>query len=154
MKRVGTGEAEFTVLRSAPNAAIYVLELVMVAASYFGLAEVELVLPSINPTATPLWPPTGFALALLLLRGYRIWPAILLGSFVFHAMVARSLLAAGFIGVGTLLAALAGAWLIGRWSNGRKTFETPVGVITFALVSFAPTAIISSRRRHGRDSPR
>ena len=144
MKRVGTGEAEFTVLGSAPNAAIYVLELVMVVASYFGLAEVELVLPSINPTATPLWPPSGFALALLLLRGYRIWPAILLGSFFSHAVVARSLLAAGFIGVGTLLAALAGTWLINRWSNGRKAFETPIGVTTFALVSFAPTAIISS----------
>ena len=101
MKRVGTGEAESTVLGSAPNAAIYVLELVMVVASYFGLAEVDLVLPSINPTATPLWPPSGFALALLLLRGYRIWPAILLGSFFSHTVVARSLLAAGFIGVGT-----------------------------------------------------
>jgi len=144
MKRVGTGEAESTVLGSAPNAAIYVLELVMVVASYFGLAEVELVLPSINPTATPLWPPSGFALALLLLRGYRIWPAILLGSFFSHTVVARSLLAAGFIGVGTLLAALAGTWLINRWSNGRKAFETPIGVTTFALVSFAPTAIISS----------
>jgi len=144
MKRVGTGEAESTVLGSAPNAAIYVLELVMVVASYFGLAEVDLVLPSINPTATPLWPPSGFALALLLLRGYRIWPAILLGSFFSHAVVARSLLAAGFIGVGTLLAALAGTWLINRWSNGRKAFETPIGVTTFALVSFAPTAIISS----------
>ena len=149
MKRVGTGEAEFTVLRSAPNAAIYVLELVMVAASYFGLAEVELVLPSINPTATPLWPPSGFALALLLLRGYRIWPAILLGSFFSHAMVAGSLLAAGFIGVGTLLAALAGTWLISRWSNGPKTFETPIGVTTFALVSFAPTAIIGSAAAMG-----
>ncbi len=144
MKRVGTGEAESTVLGSAPNAAIYVLELVMVVASYFGLAEVDLVLPSINPTATPLWPPSGFALALLLLRGYRIWPAILLGSFFSHAVVARSLFAAGFIGVGTLLAALAGTWLINRWSNGRKAFETPIGVTTFALVSFAPTAIISS----------
>ena len=144
MRRVGTGEAEFAVLRSAPNAAIYVLELVMVVASYFGLAQLELVLPSINPTATPLWPPSGFALALLLLRGYRIWPAILLGSFFSHAMVARSFLAAGFVGVGTLFAALAGASLISRWSNGRKAFETPIGVTTFALVSFAPTAIISS----------
>lgn len=144
MKRVGTGEAEFTVLRSAPNAAIYLLELVTVVASYLGLAELELVLPAINPTATPLWPPSGFALALLLLRGYRIWPAILLGSFFSHAMVARSLLAAGLIGVGTLFAALAGTWLISRWANGRKAFETPIGVTTFALVSFAATAIIGS----------
>ena len=144
MKRVGTGESKFPAFRSVPDAARYVLELVIVAASYVGLAEAGLMLPSINPTATPLWPPSGFALALLLLRGYRIWPAILLGSFFSNAIAARSLLASGFIGVGMLFAAFTGAWLIGRWSNGRKTFETPVDVATFAIISFAPTAIISS----------
>ena len=149
MKRVGTGETEFTVLRSAPNVAIYVLELVVVAASYVGLAEAGLLLPSINPTATPLWPPSGFALAFLLLRGYRIWPAILLGSFFSNAIAARSLLASGFIAIGMLFAALAGAWLIGRWSNGRKTFETPIDVAKFAIVSFAPTTIISSTAAMG-----
>jgi integral membrane sensor domain MASE1 len=81
MKRVGTGESTSPALRSVSDAALYVLELVGVAASYFGLAEAALMLPSINPAATPSWPPSGFALALLLLRGYRIWPAILLGSF-------------------------------------------------------------------------
>jgi PAS domain S-box-containing protein len=144
MESAGTGEAGFPVRRSVPNAATYALELVIVAASYVGLAETALILPSINPTATPLWPPTGFALALILLRGYRIWPAILLGSFASSAIAARSFLALGFIGIGTLLAALAGAWLISRWSNGRKTFETPFGIAKFALISFAPTAIIGT----------
>jgi MASE1 protein len=45
---------------------------------------------TINPAATPLWPPTGFALALVLLRGYRIWPAILVGSLSSHLMDGRS----------------------------------------------------------------
>jgi len=48
------------------------------------------------------------------------------------------------IGIGSLLAGLAGAWMIGRWSNGRKTFETPAGIAKFALISFVPTAMISS----------
>ena len=83
MRSPGTGEAGFAVLRGAPNAAAYALELVIVAAGYVGLAATELLLPSLNPTATPLWPPTGFALALILLSGFRIWPAIVLGSFSF-----------------------------------------------------------------------
>ncbi len=144
MKRAGAGEARFPALGSVPNAASYVLELVMVAASYGGLAVASLVLPSINLTATPLWPPTGVALALFLLRGYRIWPAILLGSFFSSAIAAHSFLASGFIGAGTVLAASAGAWLIDRWSNGRNTFETPSTIAKFALVSVVPTAIISS----------
>ena len=144
MNRAGTGEGKFTALFSVPNAARYVLELAIVAAGYAGLAEAGQMLPSINLTATPLWPPSGFALALFLLRGYRIWPAILLGSFFSSEIAARSFLASGFVGAGTLLAALAGAWLIDRWSNGRKTFETPLGVASFALVSFVPTAMMSS----------
>jgi integral membrane sensor domain MASE1 len=84
MNRAGTGEGKFTALFSVPNAARYVLELAIVAAGYAGLAEAGQMLPSINLTATPLWPPTGLALALFLLRGYRIWPAILLGSFFFQ----------------------------------------------------------------------
>ena len=56
----------------------------------------------------------------------------------------RLVLVSGFIGIGTVLAALAGAWLINHWSHGRKTFETPVGVAKFAFVCFTPTAIVSS----------
>ena len=43
-----------------------------------------------------------------------------------------------------LLAAFAGTWLISRWSNGRQTFGTPSGIAKFAIISFAPTTIISS----------
>ena len=124
--------------------ALYVLELVAIAAGCFGLAETAQLLPSINPTATLLWPPTGFALALILLRGYRIWPAILAGSFFPGATAARSLFDSGSIATGTLLAAMAGAWLISRWANGRKAFVAPTDVLKFALVAFVPTALLSS----------
>ena len=144
MEKAGVGEAKIPAFRSVPSAATYLLELLIVAASYIGLAESALVLPSINPAATPLWPPTGFALALVLLRGYRIWPAILVGSFVSYFTATRSLLESGSIVIGTLLAVLVGAWLIRRWSNGHKTFATPSKIAKFVLISFAPTALISS----------
>ncbi len=81
MKNAGTGEARFPDLRDVLRVTTYVLELAAIAAGYFGLAVSGLLVPWINPTATPLWPPTGLALALLLLRGYRVWPAIVVGSF-------------------------------------------------------------------------
>jgi PAS domain S-box-containing protein len=142
MESARTGLPAFHGLRSARNAATYLLELAAIAAGYVGLAEAELALPWINPAATPLWPTTGLALGLLLLRGPRIWPAILLGSFSCSAIATSSFLQPAFVATGTLVAALAGAWLLGRWSNGRKTFETPLGVAKFALVCFAPTAMI------------
>jgi PAS domain S-box-containing protein len=144
MRFAGTSQAGSSVLRSVPNAATYVLELAVVAACYVGLTEAELILPWINPTATPLWPPSGLALALFLLRGYRIWPAILLGSLAGGALTARPFLTSAVTAIGVLSATLIGVWLVDRWSNGRKTFHTPIGTAKFALICFAPTAIISS----------
>src|SRR4051794_21108844 len=144
MERARFSKAEVSAFGSGRSAAAYLVELSIVAASYICLAESAVLLPTINPAATPLWPPTGFALALVLLRGFRIWPAILVGSLSPCLMAGRSLLDAGSAGIGTLLAAFAGTWLINRWSNGRQTFGTPTGIAKFAIISFVPTTMISS----------
>src|SRR5437660_10623057 len=128
MERARFGIAEISVFGSARSAATYLVELSIVAASYICLAESALLLPSIDPAATPLWPPTGFALALVLLRGYRIWPAILVGSLSPCLMAGRSLLELGSVGIGTLLAAFAGIWLISRRSNGHPAFGSPSSI--------------------------
>ncbi len=52
----------------------YVLELAVIGAAYFVLAKTY-------PSAIPVWPPTGFALAAVLLRGLRVWPAIFAAAF-------------------------------------------------------------------------
>ncbi len=144
MNRAGDGGATSPVLKGVLRVSIYLLELAVVAAIYFGLAESSLLLPSINPAATPLWPPTGFALALILLRGHRIWPAILAGASYPHFMAGRTLLEAGAAGVGITLAAIIGARLISSWCSGEKIFATPATIGKFVLVSFVPTAVISS----------
>jgi PAS domain S-box-containing protein len=143
MKRAGTGEAAFPALRSLPDLAPYALELVIIAAGYFGVAELGPLLPSIDPAATSLWPPTGLALAVVLLRGYRLWPALLVGSFG-ASVTLYSLLAAGSVAIGTVGAASAGAWLINSWSTGCKTFDTPFGIAKFAVIAFVPTAMLGS----------
>jgi hypothetical protein len=117
MERARFAKAEISAFGSAQSGAIYLVEFSIVAASYIGLAGSALLLPAINPAATPLWPPTGFALALVLLRGYRIWPAILVGSLSPYLMAGRSLIELGSVGIGTLLGAFAGTWLISRWTN-------------------------------------
>jgi PAS domain S-box-containing protein len=123
---------------------MYFFELLIIAASYVGLAELALLLPAINPAATPLWPPTGLALGLVLLRGYRIWPAILAGSFSPFIIAGRPPLESGAVAIGTVLAAFAGTWLMGGSSKGRRTFDTPAGIAKFAIISFAPTALIGA----------
>src|SRR5437773_9769933 len=100
MERARFGKAGISAFGSARSAATYLVELSIVAAIYIGVAELALLLPAINPAATPLWPPTGLALALVLLLGYRIWPALLVGSVFPYFIADRSLLELGSVGIG------------------------------------------------------
>ena len=125
------------------RAIIYGLEIAIVAIVYIGVARTSLLVPA--AVQTPLWPPTGMALAIILLRGYRIWPAVLIGSFSAIAMTTGVLTAQGpAIAIGTTLAALAGARVINYWSYGTKTFFTPLGIARFVLIAFVPTAMLST----------
>jgi PAS domain S-box-containing protein len=145
METAAFGKANTSAVGSSiGSAATYLAGLSIIVAGYFGLTELARLLPATNPATTPLWPPTGFALALVLLGGYRIWPAILAGPISLYLMAGRSPLECGSVAIGTLLAAFAGTWLITRYSNGRQTFDKPSDIAKFAIISFAPTAMIAS----------
>jgi integral membrane sensor domain MASE1 len=113
------------------------IEFVGVAIAYFALAKLGLTLASINPSASPIWPPTGFALAVAILMGNRVGPAIFLGAFLVNATTAGSISTSMAIALGNTLEALVGAHLVRRWSEGPRTFDSPSGVARFAFVSAA-----------------
>ena len=118
--------------------------LLVVAASYFVLAKLGLRLASINPSASPIWPATGLALAAVLLGGLRIWPAIFVGAFAANATTAGTLETSALIALGNTLEGVVGGFLIERWSGGRYTFANPLRVAKFALVSVGPPTIIGA----------
>ena len=119
----------------AAGAVRYGAELVVVALLYLVVAKLSLGFASINPSATPVWPPTGLALGLTLLRGYRIWPAILVGAIAANAATAGSLATSLAIGSGNTLEALSGAWLLNAWAGGADAFKTPLGVGKFTVIA-------------------
>src|SRR5947207_12936614 len=100
----------------------YAAELGAVALAYYILAKLGLTLASLHPSASPIWPPTGFALAVVLLRGYRVWPAIFTGALIANITTAGSIVTGIAIAAGNSLEALIGAALINLWSDGRDTF--------------------------------
>src|SRR5262245_33484187 len=61
-------------------------EVLIVAAAYFACGWFGLSLASIHKSASPVWPPTGLALSVLLMRGRRLWPAIFLGAFLVNIL--------------------------------------------------------------------
>ena len=146
-RRPGASGALSAAPRPASDAralALAAARLMGVGAAYFVLAKAGLELASIHPSASPIWPPAGLALAAVLLWGYGMAPGIFVGALVANAITAGSLYTSAAIAGGNTLEALISAYLLNRWSGGRATFETPLGVAKFALVSLAPATMIAA----------
>jgi signal transduction histidine kinase/CheY-like chemotaxis protein len=92
----------------------FMFEVVAAAIVYFATARLGLELAVVARQVSIIWPATGFALALLVLRGRRLWPAILLGAFAANVLNDTSVIASMGIAVGNTLEALAGAMLLQR----------------------------------------
>ncbi|MFF0791510.1 MASE1 domain-containing protein [Streptomyces spiralis] len=91
-----------------------VLEICAVAALYLGSARLGLLQQLVRGQVTPLWPPSGIALASLLLRGRRVWPGIALGAFLVNVTLGPSLPAVLAIAAGNTLAPLCSYALLRR----------------------------------------
>ena len=118
--------------------------LIAIGLAYFALAKTGLTLASIHPSASPIWPPTGLALAAVLLCGYRIWPAIFLGAVIANVTTAGSVTTAVAIATGNTLEAVIGGFLIHWWSSGRDTFSTPYAIAKFTAICVVVATPISA----------
>lgn len=81
---------------------------------YVSTAKLGLSLDAVSGFATAVWPPTGLALAALILGGFRLWPGIALGAFLVNLSAGAPLLVAGGMAIGNTLEALVGTWLLHR----------------------------------------
>jgi integral membrane sensor domain MASE1/DNA-binding CsgD family transcriptional regulator len=117
------------------------LPLILVGFAYFALAYLGLRLASINPSATPIWPPTGLAIAAILLWGPRLAPAIFIAAFLINQVTAGSIFTSLAIAGGNTLEAVIAGYLVRHWAQGEQIFDTPTGVTKFALISLAATLV-------------
>src|SRR5262245_38901668 len=122
----------------------YIGGLIGIGLAYFVLAKSGLALALIHPSASAIWPPTGFALAAIVLWGYRVWPAIFLAAMIANATAAGSIGTAIAIATGNTLEALVGAALINIWCNGRDAFSTSNGVAKFVVICVVLATPISA----------
>jgi serine phosphatase RsbU (regulator of sigma subunit)/integral membrane sensor domain MASE1/anti-sigma regulatory factor (Ser/Thr protein kinase) len=114
---------------------LYAAKVVGVAAAYYGSAKLGLGLAFETTSVTAVWPPTGIALAAVVLCGYRIWPAVALGAVLANGWTGVPLYTVLGITVGNTLEALAGAYLLRRFGGFRPSLERVRDVI--ALVALA-----------------
>src|SRR5687768_18583563 len=98
--------------RRVPMPVRLVVSWILLAAMYTLAGKLGLALAFVNQSATAVWPPTGIALAALLLLGPRVWPGVFLGAFVANLTAHAPPAAALGIAAGNTLEALAGSWLL------------------------------------------
>src|SRR5262245_60149803 len=116
----------------------------VVAVCYFVFAKASLTLASLHPSASPVWPPSGLALASLLLWGNGLWPAIAAGAFLANASTFGSLSTSSLIAVGNTLEAVITAALLKRLKTSTRLFEDAPQVVLFAFLTLLPGTMISA----------
>jgi len=115
-----------------------------VAVAYFLAAELGLSLASVHTNVSPVWPPTGIAIAALLIFGRRLWPAILLGALAANLRTQVSFPVALGIASGNTLEAVAAVYLLSFRSQFDYSFNSIRNVLKFVLVAVVFSPMVGS----------
>src|SRR6185369_6430044 len=103
-------------VKSLPGWAKAIIKAIIVAAIYFAAARLGLSMASVHTNVSSVWPPTGIAIAAVLLLGYRVWPGIMVGAFLANLATGISIAIAGGIAVGNTLEGLSTVFLFHRYA--------------------------------------
>src|SRR5262245_11418183 len=116
----------------------------LLAVVYFAAAKASLLLAIPPGYATAVWPPSGIALAAMLLLGSRVWPGIWLGAALVNYTVNSSLPLAVMMATGNALEALAGAALMRRYVGVPRRFERARHVLVFVMIAAVSCTIAAT----------
>jgi signal transduction histidine kinase/integral membrane sensor domain MASE1 len=122
----------------------YAAELLALAALYVVAARIGLTIDAVAGFATLVWPPTGIALAALLLRGYRLWPGVMIGAFVANALTGAPILVALGIASGNTLEAFLGAYALRRIPGFRTSLDRVRDVLGLIVVAAPLSTMVSA----------
>src|SRR3989475_133676 len=116
----------------------------ILAAVYFAAAKLGLRLALYHPSATPVWPPTGIALASMLLLGYRAGPGIFLGAFLANLTTYGTVWTSLSIATGNTLEGLVGTYLVNTYANSSNVFDHPRDIFKFAFLAAILSTAVSA----------
>jgi len=121
------------------------LKILFVALGYFFFARLGYFLVFEDIYILPTWPPSGLALAFLILLGRRAWPGITIGALLANILAYWNtgdlasdsvILLSSVIAAGHTLEALLGNYLIEKWIKKDQLFSKSIHVFRFLGVGF------------------
>lgn len=108
---------------------------------YHLAARLGLLMANVQPNTSPVWPPTGIAIAALLLFGRKYCPGITLGVIFGHLFNNNPLNVTIGLAIGNTLEAVAAEYLLSRFGTFHKSLDRIQDVIGLALFGALATTI-------------
>jgi diguanylate cyclase (GGDEF)-like protein len=102
---------------------IYLIKILLIAGAYFLSAKLGLQFEFLKGNITLIWPPSGIALAAILLMGYGAIPGLIIGSFTAAYSTGAPFLFALFTTIGNPLAAIVPFYLIKRFTSFQPQLD-------------------------------
>jgi signal transduction histidine kinase/integral membrane sensor domain MASE1/CheY-like chemotaxis protein len=127
--------------------------ILVLAAVYLCSGRLGLMLAIPPGVASPVWPPSGLALAAVMLLGTWVWPGIWIGSFVLNSISLMALpnlgpgavlATAAAIATGSTLQPLVGAVVLRRVIGDRHPLERTRDALCFAALGAVFGCLISA----------
>ena len=116
----------------------------VVAIVYFAGAELGLSLASVHKNVTPVWPPTGIAIASLLIFGRRVWPGVFIGALTANLLTPIPIGSAIGIATGNTLEAVVAYSLLQRSKQWRNSFDSVREVLIFLVYAAVLAPLVSA----------
>lgn len=121
-----------------------ITKIAAVTAVYFGAAQVGFLLTALHGAVSLFWPPSGFALAILLLFGESLWPGIALGAFLVNAAQGQAF---GFLiatACGNTLEALVGVYLLRRYVGFHIALDRTADALGLILLAAGVSTMVAA----------
>jgi diguanylate cyclase (GGDEF)-like protein len=115
-----------------------IISIIIFAGCYYLLAVAGLKMAVLQVQVSPICPPSGLALAVLLIFGYQLWPGIFIGAFLLNLSTGVPVWVSLLMSAGNAIEALAGVWLLGRmpyFQNSLQRLADAFGLIFLAALS-------------------
>lgn len=96
------------------------IKICLLAVLYITTGKIGLLLAAPPGYATVIWPPSGIAIGMLIMHGWRLWPGVLAGSFILNCHIAQ----------------IAGPNLFTNWEKAGIALIIAVGSTAQALTAY------------------
>ncbi len=116
-------------------------EMTALFAAYLVTARVGLSFDALGGIATTVWPPTGIALASLVMGGLPLWPAVTAAAFVANATTGIPLWTAALIAAGNTLEAVLAAVALKRAGFDRRLERIGDVLLLVTVAALGSTAV-------------